>query len=115
MGKELPISDAASAPVYAAAVAEALAAELKGSRRAIKTVSKWTGASERTAKNWLSGRRCPSGHHLIVLLGKSDALLERVLLLAGRGAVIELRHLGALREILAEAIAAIDAAKLPHQ
>ena len=60
-------------------IAEALASELKGTRRAIKTVAKWTGASERTAKNWLSGRRGPSGQHLIALLGKSDALLERIL------------------------------------
>ena len=96
---------------YALTIAEVLASELKGSRRAIKTVTKWTGVSERTVKNWLSGRRGPSGQHLIALLGKSDALLERVLVLTGRGSVIELRRLDALKETLVEAIAAIEAAR----
>src|SRR5690349_14772297 len=96
-GKDLPIAAIPSSLPYAVAIAEALATELKGSHRAIKTVSKWTGASERTAKNWLSGRRGPSGHHLVALLGKSDALFERVLVLAGRGAVIDLGRLDALK------------------
>ena len=111
MGKELPMSFAGLSSAYAPAIADALASELKGSHRAIKTVSRWTGASERTAKNWLSGRRGPSGEHLIVLLGKSDALLDRVLGLAGRGSVIELRRLDALKESLVQAVAAIEAAR----
>jgi hypothetical protein len=110
MGKELPISPTASSS-YALTIAEVLASELKGTRRAIKTVTKWTGASERTVKNWLSGRRGPSGQHLIALLGQSDALLERILVLTGRGSVIELRRLDALKETLVEAIAAIEAAR----
>src|SRR4051794_1905189 len=72
MGKELPMPRAHTSRAYALTIAEALTSELKGTHRAIKTVTKWTGASERTAKNWLSGRRGPSGQHLIVLLGKSD-------------------------------------------
>jgi hypothetical protein len=111
MGKELPMAAGTASLTYAPAIAEALAVELKGSHRAIKTVSKWTGASERTAKNWLSGRRCPSGQHLIALLGRSDALMERVLMLSGRGAVIELRRLEALREAMVQVIAAIEAIK----
>jgi hypothetical protein len=97
MGKELPVSPTASSS-YALTIAEVLASE-------------WTGASERTVKNWLSGRRGPSGQHLIALLGQSDALLERILVLTGRGSVIELRRLDALKETLVEAIAAIEAAR----
>lgn len=111
MGKELPISLTVSSGAYALTIAEALASELKGTRRAIKTVTKWTGASERTAKNWLSGRRGPSGQHLIALLGKSDALLEQVLALAGRGSVIEPGRLEALKGALVQAIAAIEAVR----
>ena len=111
MGNQLPISGSGPSFAYAPAIAEALASELKGTRRAIKTVAKWTGASERTAKNWLSGKRGPSGQHLIALLGQSDALLDRVLVLAGRGSVIELRRLDALKESLVQAVAAIDAAR----
>jgi hypothetical protein len=99
------------AGTYALTIAEALASELKGTRRAIKTVTRWTGASERTVKNWVSGRRVPSGQHLIALVGKSDALLERILVSAGRGSVIEIRRLDALKERLIEAIAAIEAAR----
>src|SRR3954464_12210791 len=98
MGKELPMSPTASSFAYALTIAEALASELKGTRRAIKTVTRWTGASERTVKNWVSGRRVPSGQHLIALVGKSDALLERILVSAGRGSVIEIRRLDALKE-----------------
>jgi hypothetical protein len=111
MGKDLPISSSASSCAYALTIAEALTSELKGTRRAIKTVTKWTGASERTAKNWLSGRRGPSGQHLIALLGKSDALLERILVLTGRGSLIEARRLDVLKETLVEALAAIEAAR----
>jgi hypothetical protein len=111
MGNQLPISSSGPSFAYGPAIAEALALELRGTRRAIKTVAKWTGASERTAKNWLSGKRGPSGQHLIALLGQSDALLDRVLVLAGRGSVIELRRLDALKGTLVNAVAAIEAAR----
>ena len=94
---------------YAAAIAEALSAELKGSNRAIKTVMRWTGASERTVKGWLSGTTGPNGEHLIALLQNSDALLERVLLLAGRRSLIERGHLEAVKNSMAQAVAAIEA------
>jgi hypothetical protein len=80
-----------------------------GEDRAIKTVMRWTGASERTVKGWLSGRSGPSGEHLIALLQNSDTLLERVLRLAGRGSPIESRRLEALKNAMAEAVATIEA------
>jgi len=109
-GKQLPLSYPDLSAAYAQAVAKVLATELKGTHRAIKTIAKWTGASERTAKNWLAGRRGPSGPHLIALLSKSDVLLEQILLLAGRGPVLELRRLETLKEALRGAIGAIEAA-----
>ncbi len=111
MGKQLPLSASQLSAAYTRTVAEVLASELKGIRRAIKTVAKWTGSSERTAKNWLSGRRGPSGPHLIALLAHSDALLQRVLVHADRGSVIELGRMDALKKSLVDAIAAIDAAR----
>jgi hypothetical protein len=36
----------------------------------------WTGAKERTVKNWLSGAHGPHGDYLLVLLGKSDAVMD---------------------------------------
>jgi hypothetical protein len=52
--------------------------------QAIKTVVRWTGTSERTAKNWLSGVRGPNGPNLVALARQSDEVLQALLLLAGR-------------------------------
>ena len=68
---------------YGKAIADALRRELGPTHQAIKTVMRWTGASERTAKYWLSGERGPSGEHLIRLAQHSDAVLITTLAMAG--------------------------------
>ena len=40
---------------YPAAVAQALQHQLGGTHQAVKTVMRWTGAGERTVKNWFAG------------------------------------------------------------
>lgn len=69
---------------YREAVAAALRAELGPTHQAIKTAMRWTGASERTVKYWLSGERGPSGEHLILLAQHSDAVLLTILTMAER-------------------------------
>jgi hypothetical protein len=69
---------------YRKAIADALRRELGPTHQAIKTVMRWTGASERTAKYWLSGERGPSGEHLIRLAQHSDAVLITILTKAER-------------------------------
>ena len=69
---------------YRKAIADTLRRELGHTHQAIKTVMRWTGASERTAKYWLSGERGPSGEHLIRLAQHSDAVLITILTLAER-------------------------------
>ena len=69
---------------YRKAIADTLRRELGHTHQAIKTVMRWTGASERTAKYWLSGDRGPSGEHLIRLAQHSDAVLITTLTMAGR-------------------------------
>ena len=69
---------------YRKAIADALRRELGHTHQAIKTVMRWTGASERTAKYWLSGERGPSGEHLIRLAQHSDAVLITILTMAER-------------------------------
>ena len=64
---------------YAAVIAAALRSELGNSRHAIKSASRWTGASERTVKYWFTGARGPSGDHLIALARHSDAVLTAFL------------------------------------
>lgn len=75
---------------YRKAVAAALRAELGPTHQAIKTAMRWTGASERTAKYWLSGERGPGGEHLILLTQHSDAVLMAILTMAER--LSEQRH-----------------------
>lgn len=86
----------------------ALKHELGDSRRTIKTVMNWTGASERTAKNWLAGVHGPSGQHLIELAKNSDEVFELVLLLSERRPVLTTVSLLRIRNHLAGAIDQLD-------
>jgi len=93
---------------YPAAIAAALRAELGDSHQAVKTVMRWTGANERTVKNWMAGRRGPRGEHLLALIRHSNGALEIILQLAGRGDLIAARTLLDARGALAEMLALID-------
>lgn len=64
---------------YSDAIALALRADLGDTHRAVKTVMKWTGASEREVKNWLSGKSGPHGRYLIAILRYSDGALQTIL------------------------------------
>ena len=65
-------------------IAAALQWELGSTHCATKTAMRWTGASERTAKHWLSGIHGPSGVHRVQLLPHSDEVLKAVLILTDR-------------------------------
>lgn len=92
----------AAATLYPKAIAQALKHEFGDAQNTIKTVARWTGASERTVKNWLSGRSGPSGEHLIALAQNSNDVLEVFLLLAGREDKISATKLAAIRSKLRE-------------
>jgi len=53
-------------------IASALKRSLGDSRAGVKTVAAWTGANEKTVKNWFSGVYGPRGAHLIALARHSD-------------------------------------------
>jgi hypothetical protein len=69
---------------YAFAIAFALKQEIGDSRHAVKTLARMTGASERTARNWLSAVRGPSGLHLIRLAQNSEAIRATLITLSGQ-------------------------------
>ena len=69
---------------YAAMIERALRVELGGTHQAVKTVMRWTGASERTVKHWLSGRHGLSGDYLVALMRESETVFEAILSAAGR-------------------------------
>jgi hypothetical protein len=66
------------------AIAAALKKELGPTHQAIKTVIRWTGASERTVKHWFAGTHGPTGDNLVNLMANSDEVLTLLLLRAGR-------------------------------
>jgi hypothetical protein len=65
-------------------IALALKSELKDRNPRAKLVAGWTGASERTVKNWILGRYAPCGRHLVVLAQHSDQVLNAILSMADR-------------------------------
>jgi hypothetical protein len=69
---------------FAMKIASALKAELKDRNSRAKLVASWTGANERTVKNWILGRYAPCGRHLVVLAQHSDQVLNAILSMADR-------------------------------
>jgi hypothetical protein len=93
---------------YVLVVAAELRRELGDTHQAVKTIMRWTGANERTVKNWLAGRCGPNGDHLISLFRYSSVVLDAVLRLAGHEQVVHAKKLVALRAALADALVQID-------
>lgn len=100
--------DLVSAVEYREAVRSALTYELGGAGRAAKATIKWTGVSERTAKNWIAGSYGPSGEHLIGLMKHSDAVLDAILGLAGRNEALAMEHVRIVRRELVEVLKMLD-------
>ncbi len=67
----------------AAQIGQALQEELGASRRATKTVMRWAGVSDTTARAWLQGRASPSGVHLLALAAHSHLVMIVLLKLTG--------------------------------
>ena len=110
MGKGLPMEakQRRTRNGFAASIANSLKEELRGSRHAIKTVMRWTGASERTVKGWLAGASEPNGKHLISLVRSSDQVFKCVLDLTGRKALFASQELVALQKQLQKVSASIE-------
>lgn len=94
---------------YRLEIAAALRRELGGSHQAIKAAMNWTGASERTAKNWLAGTHGPSGRHLIELMRHSNEVTDTVLTLCGRSEVCIALELVCLRSALIRMLSKAEA------
>jgi predicted PP-loop superfamily ATPase len=79
---------------FALEIASALERTLRDRNTRIKTVAGWTGANERTVKNWLSGQYGPCGAHLIKLIQHSDDVLNAVLSMGRRHDLVFAQKLG---------------------
>jgi hypothetical protein len=82
---------------FAMKIASALKAELKDRNSRAKLVAGWTGANERTVKNWILGRYAPCGRHLVVLAQHSDHVLNAILSMADRQDLVLARKVEDLR------------------
>jgi hypothetical protein len=92
---------------YADVIAETLRETFGGTRVSVKTVMAYTGASERTVKNWFEGKNGPNGENLVELARHSDEVLEVFLLMAGREEILTGKLLVDARDKLAEMLDAI--------
>lgn len=110
-GNELPRTGRGG---YEQTIAMALRSELGTTHQAVKTLMRWTGASERTVKHWLAGTHGPSGPHLIALAQHSDAVLTYILVAADRPAVAVGMRWTAVRGMLAEMIEMMDQVPLGY-
>ena len=64
---------------------DALRQELGATRQSSKTIMRWTGVSDTTARSWLCGRVSPSGAHLVTLAANSPSVMTVFLTLSGHG------------------------------
>ena len=70
------------------AISAALRRDFSGSPGAVKHVARLLDANDRAVRNWFDGRNGPSGEHLVRLMAHSPAVVETVLTLSGRDALI---------------------------
>ena len=66
-------------------IGEALRQDLGASRRATKTVMRWTGVSDTTARAWINGHAAPSASHLLALAANSHPVMILLLRVTGHG------------------------------
>jgi hypothetical protein len=88
-------------------IAWALKSELRGRNSRAKLLAGWTGANERTVKNWILGRYAPSGRHLVALARHSDQVLNAILSMAGRQELLLAQKLEDLRRKVSEMAAIV--------
>lgn len=90
-------------------IARALRAELGAGSHAAKIVMRWTGVSNRGARYWLQGDRCPNGWQMILMARHSDAVLREILQMCERPALGFNLEISAVRLALNQATAALSA------
>ncbi|WP_147391963.1 MULTISPECIES: hypothetical protein [Paracoccus] len=79
-GRKLPkMQRAPTEAEYIVQISNALRGELGGTGMAVKTIMRWTGVSDRSARTWMNGSGSPSGYHLLRLARECDAVFEVLL------------------------------------
>lgn len=92
---------------FAGEIAAALRRSAETGGEGIKIVAGWTGANEKTVKNWFSGRYSPRGEHLAVLVQQSDEVLSTFLIMAGRQDLMAVVKLTAAERAIMDLLEAV--------
>jgi hypothetical protein len=110
-GEKLPSDQARQqlAQEFTQSIAAALKEEMARGA-SIKTIMAWTGAGERTVKEWLAGTYAPRSFQLECLFRSSEAVYARVMARTGRKAIVNRERLEAIRGQLTDLAGAINAA-----
>ena len=96
---------------FSAVISQTLRETFGGTRMSIKSVMAYTGAGERTVKNWFAGKNGPNGKNLVELVRHSDEVLETLLLIAGREDILAGKLLIDAHDKLVEMLEIIDQLK----
>lgn len=96
---------------FAKLVSTALRTSLRGQTSSIKTVAGWTGANERTVKNWFAGDRAPSGDYFLGLAANSPAVLAAFLAAIHRSDCLVMADIEEARAKVAAALLALEAVR----
>jgi hypothetical protein len=75
----------------------------------------WTGAGERTVKEWLAGSNAPRAFQLESLFRSSEAVYQRIMLRTGRQPIVTRHKLETVRGQLSALAEALDAALAEHE
>ncbi|MCP1557496.1 UNVERIFIED_ORG: hypothetical protein M2438_001573 [Methylobacterium sp. SuP10 SLI 274] len=95
------------ADTFAAMVSAVLRRSVGGRPSAVKLVARWTGARERTVKNWFAGSCAPKGDHFRELVRHCPEMLDAFLVSVDRQDHLAIAKLGQVEAALMEALAAI--------
>ena len=100
--------------IFARLVSTALKASLRGQVSSIKVVAGWTGANERTVKNWFAGNSAPSGDHFLGLAENSPAVLAAFLAAINRNDCLVMAEIESARAKVEAALVALEAVRAVH-
>lgn len=93
---------------FAIMVARVLREAVGGHPSAVKRVAGWTGAGERTVKNWFAGRCAPRGEHFRELVRHCPEMLDAFLVSAGRSDRLAIAKMRLAESALREALAILS-------
>ncbi|WP_156394053.1 hypothetical protein [Methylobacterium sp. Leaf94] len=96
---------------FAAMVSNVLRISVGGRPSAVKLVARWTGAGERSVKNWFNGSCAPKGDHFRELVRHCPEMLHAFLVSADRHDHLVSAKVNEAEEALLDALAAITRMK----